>query len=346
MELTFTKYRVHLKHAFGISRSSYEYYDRLLIFLHDKEIIGRGEAAPSERYNESTEENLMVLKGGINIPYKSPDSIKDLMKVIYPQLGNRKSLKAAFSMAIWDWWSQKNNKPLNYLLGFKKKVLHKTSFTIAIGSLDQIKNKIEDAKPYDILKVKLGTPDNDKNIIREIRKYTDKLIRVDANEGWDYHTALDMCKWLKDYNIEFVEQPFSASMLKESKDLKKKSPLDIYADENSVKSKDVRKIKDAFDGINIKLMKCGSIEDAILMIKEARKFDLKVMLGCMVETSIGITAASHLASEVDKIDLDGNLLIKNDPFSGVKINQKGYLEMPKLNGLGLTLNSNYKNMLI
>ena len=344
MKLSFTTYRIFLKHTFGISRSSNNWYDIVLIFLQDGEIIARGEAAPSLRYNESTEKILSILNRGIILPDDLSITIDDMLVCVYNQLDNIKSLQAAFSMAIWDWWSQKNNKSLFDLLGYKRKVLPHTSFTIAIGNINDIEKKIEEAKPYDILKVKLGTPNKDKEIIKEIRKYTDKMIRVDANEGWDYVTALDMCKWLSDQNVEFIEQPFPAEELEKSKKLTKLSPLDIYADENSMLSKDIEQIKSSFDGINIKLMKCGSIEEAIVMIKEAKKNGLKIMLGCMVETSIGITAASHLASEVDKIDLDGNLLIKNDPYSGVRI-VNGRLVIPNLNGLGIKLKIKHDNLL-
>ena len=344
MKLSFTTYRIFLKHTFGISRSSNNWYDIVLIFLQDGEIIARGEAAPSLRYNESTEKILSILNRGIILPDDSSITIDDMLVCVYNQLDNIKSLQAAFSMAIWDWWSQKNNKPLFDLLGYKRKVLPHTSFTIAIGNINDIEKKIEEAKPYDILKVKLGTPNKDKEIIKEIRKYTDKMIRVDANEGWDYVTALDMCKWLSDQNVEFIEQPFPAEELEKSKKLTKLSPLDIYADENSMLSRDIEQIKSSFDGINIKLMKCGSIEEGIVMIKEAKKNGLKIMLGCMVETSIGITAASHLASEVDKIDLDGNLLIKNDPYSGVRI-VNGRLVIPNLNGLGIKLKFKHDNLL-
>ena len=127
-----------------------------------------------------------------------------------------------------------------------------------------------------------------------------------------------MCKWLSDQNVEFIEQPFPANDLEKSKKLTKLSPLDIYADENSRNVGDIKKIKDSFDGINIKLMKCGSIEEAIEMIRQAKKYDLKIMLGCMIETSVGITAAASIASFVDKVDLDGNLLIKNDPYEWCK----------------------------
>ena len=336
MKLSFTTYRIFLKHAFGISRSSNNWYDIVLIFLQDGEIIGRGEAAPSLRYNESTDRILSVLKRGIDFPDHEPESIDKMQNYIYPQLENIKSLQAAISMALWDWWSQKNNKSLFNLLGYKKNDLLETSFTIAIGAIEEIEEKIIEAEPYNILKVKLGTPNEDKKIIKEIRKFTDKLIRVDANEGWDFETSVEMCNWLSDQNVEFIEQPFPAKELEKSKELTKLSPLDIYADENSRNLGDLKRIKDSFDGINIKLMKCGSIEEAMKMISVAKKYKLKIMLGCMVETSIGITAAASLASAVDKVDLDGNLLITNDPYNGVKV-INGYLSLPNSLGLGLKL---------
>ena len=220
----------------------------------------------------------------------------------------------------------------------------KTSFTIAIGDMAEIPEKISEADPYDILKVKLGTPDHDKQIMIKIRELTDKLIRVDANEGWDPDTALEMCKWLEDRNVEFVEQPFPADQIGNTAELRQKSPLPLYADENSLNSADIPLIAHAFDGINIKLMKCGSIEEGKRMIDLARKHDMKIMLGCMVESSIGITAAAQLASEVDAADLDGNLLVDNDPYSGVKV-KDGRLVFPKGHGLGLSLISNEENLL-
>ena len=344
MKLSFTTYRIFLKHPFGISRSINNWYDIVLVFLQDGEIIGRGEAAPSLRYNESTERILSVLKKGVSLPEVNSKNIDDVLNFVYPQLSGIKSLQAAFSMALWDWWSQKKNKPLYSLLGYKNENLPKTSFTIAIGSIGEIEKKVEEAEPYNILKVKLGTPNNDKKIIKEIRKFTDKKIRVDANEGWDFDTSVEMCNWLSYQNIEFVEQPFPAKDLEKSKKLTEISPLDIYADENSRFSRDIIKIKDSFNGINIKLMKCGSIEESIKMINEARKYKLKIMLGCMVETSVGITAAAHLASMVDKVDLDGNLLINNDPYDGVKV-INGKLFLNNFSGLGLKLKNKDNSLL-
>ena len=344
MKLSFTKYRIFLKHPFGISRSSNNWYDIVLLFLQDGNIIGRGEAAPSIRYEESTEKILSVLKRGVNIPQSENMTLEKMQDFIYPQLENIKSLQAAFSMALWDWWSQKKNMPLWKILGCENTKSMETSFTIAIGRIEEIERKIIEADPYNILKVKLGTPTNDKKIIKQIRKFTNKIIRVDANEGWDFDTAIEMCNWLADHNVEFVEQPFPAEDLEKTKKLTELSPLDIYADENSRFSSDIIKIKDSFNGINIKLMKCGSIEEALEMVMLAKNYNLKIMLGCMVETSVGITAAASIASLVDKVDLDGNLLIKNDPFEGLKV-VNGKISLPNSNGLGLKLLSKNNNLL-
>ena len=343
MELTFTTYRIKLNHTFGISRSAYDWYDIVYIFIKDGEIIGRGEAAPSLRYNESTERILSILKQKIKLPVDCSNR-DEIWNFILPQLKEVKALEAAFSMALWDWWGQKCEKPVFELLNIKTDEIPLTSFTIAIGELDEIGQKIDEADPYHILKVKLGTPKMDKEIMTEIRRHTDKVIRIDANEGWEPETALGFTKWLADQNVEFVEQPFPADQLDHSAALKDKSPLDIYADENSLDSADIPRISTAFDGINIKLMKCGSLEEGKRMINLARFYDLKIMLGCMVESSVGITAAAHLAGEVDKVDLDGNLLINNDPYLGVKVID-GKLVLPNSNGLGINLNSGSENLL-
>ena len=344
MKLSFTTYRIFLKHPFGISRSSNNWYDIVLLFLQDGDIIGRGEAAPSTRYKESTEKILSVLNRGVNIPELENVSIEKMQNLIYPQLENIKSLEAAFSMALWDWWSQKQNVPVWKILGCENNKSIETSFTIAIGRIEEIERKVIEAEPYNILKVKLGTPSDDKKIINEIRKFTDKIIRVDANEGWDFDTSVEMCNWLADQNVEFVEQPFPAKDIEKSEKLTKLSPLDIYADENSRNVDDIKKIEGSFDGINIKLMKCGSIEEALKMIRQAKKYDLKIMLGCMIETSVGITAAASIASFADKVDLDGNLLIKNDPFDGAKV-VNGKLNLPISSGLGLMLKNKNNSLL-
>tara|TARA_A100001037_G_scaffold294226_1_gene311757 strand:+ start:296 stop:1336 length:1041 start_codon:yes stop_codon:yes gene_type:complete len=335
MEIKFAKYRIHLNHTFGIARSANDWYDIIFIYIVEGRIIGRGEAAPSLRYNETTDRIISLLNQKVKLPEDCSDR-KKIWNHILPQLNGIKALEAAFSMALWDWWGQKCNQPVYKLLGMEQSSLLSTSFTIAIGDLKEIEQKVNEASPYHILKVKLGTPKMDKEIMKEIRYHTDKLVRVDANEGWHPDFALEMCKWLADRNVEFVEQPFPADQLRKTAELKEKSPMPLYADENSINSLDIPKIAHAFNGINIKLMKCGSLDEGKRMINRARFHDLKIMLGCMVESSVGITAAAQLGSGVDVVDLDGNLLINNDPYDGVLV-ENGRLKVGIRDGLGLEL---------
>ena len=339
MNLDYTTYRIICSHPFGISRSTHTYYDIVYIYISDGEYIGRGEAAPSVRYDESTNQIITHLKSIDNI-----DNNLNLEEGAFWCKKNSNgisSLEAALSTAWLDLWTKKNNRRISGYFNSGKNMLY-TSFTIAIGDLDLIPKKIEEAKSYNILKIKLGINEQyDKNIIKLIRKETDKIIRVDANEGWDLDTGKKMCKWLADHNVEFVEQPFKAQNLGDTAKLREVSPLPLIADENSIKSSNIPDIAHAFDGINIKLMKCGSLFEAKKMIDLARKYDMKIMLGCMVESSIGITAMSNLSPQVDFADLDGNLLIDNDPYIGVKV-VDGKLKLPSGDGLGLTLNQKYR----
>ena len=339
MNLDYTTYRIICSHPFGISRSTHTYYDIVYIYISDGEYIGRGEAAPSVRYDESTNQIITHLKSIDNI-----DNNLNLEEGAFWCKKNSNgisSLEAALSTAWLDLWTKKNNRRISTYFNSGKNMLY-TSFTIAIGDLDLIPKKIEEAKSYNILKIKLGINEqHDKNIIKLIRKETDKIIRVDANEGWDLDTGTKMCKWLADHNVEFVEQPFKAQNLGDTAKLRDVSPLPLIADENSIKSSNIPDIAHAFDGINIKLMKCGSLFEAKKMIDLARKYDMKIMLGCMVESSIGITAMSNLSPQVDFADLDGNLLIDNDPYIGVKV-VDGKLKLPSGDGLGLTLNQKYR----
>lgn len=340
MRLSYTSYRLKCTHPFGISRSTYNFYDRVYIYLEQDGLIGRGEAAPSERYNESVPQILERLKHKIIFP-KSISSIDSVAGMIDRSTLDIKSLRSAFINALYDWWTQKNNIPLYEYFYYNRNINKSTSFTVAIGNIAKLAQIIDESKEYKILKVKLGT-ENDKDIITEIRKYTNKPIRVDANEGWDFDTALEMCNWLVEQNVELIEQPLSSNDLDKMVDLKKHSLLPLIADENCHVSTDIEKLIDGFDGINIKLAKCGGIDEAVKMIKIAKKYNLKIMLGCMIESSIGIAAIAQLASQADYLDIDGNLLIENDPYYGSH-NIEGIPVLPNGVGLGLSLKINYKN---
>ncbi len=340
MRLSYAIYRLKCTHPFGISRSSYDYYDRVFIYLEQDGLIGRGETAPSERYNESVPKILERLRNRIILP-KAVSNIDEVVELIDRYTIDLKSFRSACINALYDWWTQKNNIPLYDHFNCDGDIFHPTSFTIAIGSFAELAQKIEEAKKYKILKVKLGT-ENDKDIITEIRKYTDKPIYVDANEGWNFNTAIEMCEWLAENNVELIEQPLPSNDIRKMTELRKLSPLPLIADENCHTSKDIDKLIKGFDGINIKLTKCGGLDEATKMVEIAKKYNLKIMLGCMVESSIGITALAQLASRADYLDLDGNLLINNNPYNGLQI-VDGLPILPSGNGLGLSLINDYKN---
>lgn len=341
MKLSFLRYDVICTHPFGISRNTKTFYPEIFVFLEKNGITGRGEASPSERYGESPEKILAILKKGIVLPENVLNPIEFEKKVL-PQCGGLKALEMALSMAYLDWWTQKEGMSYSDYFGVTTNQGPLTSFTIAIGDMALIPQKVAEAKPYQILKVKLGT-DHDQEIINAIRAETDKVIRVDANEGWDSAEGKAMAFWLADRNVEFIEQPFPARELHKTLELKKVSPIPLFADENCLYPEHIPEIAHAFDGINIKLMKCGSMLKAKHMIDMARERELKIMLGCMVESSVGITAAAHLSPLVDHADLDGNVLINNDPYDGVKI-VEGRLIIPSGSGLGVHLNSTVKGL--
>lgn len=335
MEFHYSTYRTRLHHTFTISRSSRDFYDVVFVYLTTGGVTGVGEAVPSDRYGEPFERFMEILKD-----FEVPDvdeskSLDDILDAILPRCLGVKSLEAACDIAAHDLWGKIAKTPLYERFDAVPERAPLTSFTIGIDKLSVIKEKLQEAKPYPILKVKLGTG-NDKAIIRAIRAATDKIIRVDANEGWTLDEAEKMCNWLSTQNVEFVEQPLPAQAIDDTCLLKERSPLKIIADENCMDSRDIPNIAHAFHGINIKLMKCGGLREAFRMIQLAREMNLNVMLGCMIETSVAITAAAHLSPLVDYADLDGHLLINNDPYTGARV-EGGRLILPSAFGLGVRL---------
>ncbi|HCV42102.1 MAG TPA: dipeptide epimerase, partial [Bacteroidetes bacterium] len=233
-----------------------------------------------------------------------------------------------------DWLGKKMGKAWHELWHLDPATTPVTSFTIGIDKdRDVVRQKVKEAEPYKILKVKLGG-DNDMEMIDTIREVTDKPIRVDVNQGWkDKSYALKMIEWLATKSIEFVEQPMPKEMVEEQVWLTERSPMPIIADESVVRLSDLRRAWGVFHGINIKLMKCTGMYEAHEMVLLARELGLKVMLGCMTETSCAISAAAQLSPLVDYADLDGALLIKNDPFQGATIDN-GRILMPQGPGIG------------
>lgn len=251
--------------------------------------------------------------------FKDPfriDDIHDYMDSVAP--GNC-AAKASVDIALHDLLGKIMGQPWYKIWGLNPEKAPATSFTIGIDKPDVVRQKVDEAAPYKVLKIKMGL-DNDKELVEIIRSKTDVPICVDANQGWtDKEKALDMCHWLAERNCLFVEQPMDKSMIEETAWLRERSPLPLIADEFLQRLPDVRRAAQAYDGINIKLMKCTGLHEAYKMAVLARALGMKVMLGCMTETSCAISAAAQIAPMADWADLDGNLLISNDIFDGAKI---------------------------
>lgn len=335
MKATWKYVKLNLTHPFTIARGTRTHYDSMILELEYEGLKALGEAVPTTRYGEDIEK----VKAGLasidfdSAPFNDPYLIEDIDEACRSNTLMTPSAIAAVNIAYWDLLGKLLGKPLYKLWGLNPDKSLISTFTIGIDEIDVIKQKVREAEQYPILKVKQGL-ENDKEIIIAIRELTDKVIRVDANEGWNKEEALEKINWLAGQNVEFVEQPLPADNLDDHIWLKERSPLPLIADENSIRAVDIPKIADAFHGINIKLMKCGGPTEALKMIHTARSYGVKVMLGCMCESSIAIGAAAHLSPLADWADLDGNLLLSNDPYTGIDVID-GKLILPDKPGIGV-----------
>jgi len=338
LKATWKYVKLNLTHPFTIARGTRLHYDSMILELEYENIKALGEAVPTERYGENIEkvEAALASIDFDSAPFKDPFLIEDIDEACRANDLMTPSAIAAVNIAYWDLLGKVLNAPLYRLWGLNPVKSLVSTFTIGIDEIDIIKQKVMEAEEYPILKVKQGLG-NDKEIINAIRDLTDKVIRVDANEGWNKEEALEKINWLADRNVEFVEQPLPADKLDDYRWLKERSPLPIVADENSITSADIPKIADAFHGINIKLMKCGGPTEALKMIHTGRSYGLKIMLGCMCESSIAIGAAAHLSPLADWADLDGNLLLSDDPYTGIDV-LDGKLILPDKPGIGVEPN--------
>jgi L-alanine-DL-glutamate epimerase-like enolase superfamily enzyme len=241
--------------------------------------------------------------------------------------------EAAIDMALRDLAGKRLGAPYYELLGIDPAAMPPTSYTIGMDIPEIVEAKVREAADFEILKVKMGS-DDDHRVLESVRRVTDRPVRVDANEGWTLEEAQSRLEWLEAMGVEFVEQPLPADQLEATRELRRTSPLPLIADESIHRAVDIPRLAEAFDGINIKLMKCGGLGEALRMITVARAHGMQVMLGCMVESSLAITAAAHLAPLVDYVDLDGNLLVESDPFVGATV-EGGRLVLPDRPDLGV-----------
>ena len=336
MKITVEPIRLTPRHPFRISRETQLVRDVFVFELEWEGIVGYGEASPPPYYGEDAKTVVEAVGKLKKRLHGDPEGLQeriaqgDLRKI----LDRHASVRAALDTALWDIVGKRAGKPLYEILGLDPARTPATSFTIGIDAPEVVDRKVDEAAAYHILKMKMGFP-GDLALLDRVIARSGKTIRVDANEGWDVETALQMCRELAEKRIEFVEQPIRHENEEDLRTLKRLSPIPVILDESVRTVDDVSARRDQGHGINIKLMKCGGITPALAMIESARREGLRVMLGCMIETSVGITAAAHLSPLVDYADLDGNLLVKNDPFTGVTV-QNGKLVLPDGAGLGVT----------
>lgn len=322
--------QLQLNHPFKISRRATDAYREVISVEIDG---GIGEAAPAKFYGETVQTVASALETLSLKLDGNLDEIQDVMAGIESTLDGNYAAKSAIDMALHDRLGKKLGVPLYKLWGLNPQKTPCTSFTIGLDEPAVMAKKALQADAYPILKVKLGTS-CDIEILQTLRKVTDKPIYVDANTAWAPKEAIEKIRELAQYGVELIEQPTKPDDIAGLKYVHEYSELPIFADESVKRAGDIPTLAEAVDGINIKLVKCGGLLEALRMIHVARAHGLLVMIGCMIESSLGITAAAHLTPLVDYADLDGNLLISNDPYTGVTLDN-GKLILPDRPGIGI-----------
>lgn len=337
MKLTFRPYELQLQHVFTVATYSRTTTPDVQVEIEYDGIIGYGEASMPP-YLGQTVGSVCSFLSKVNLEqFDDPFQLEEILAYVDSISEGDTAAKAAVDIALHDLVGKLLNAPWFRIWGLDAAKAPLTTFTIGIDTPEVVKTKtLECTDRFKILKVKVGR-DTDKEMIRAIREVTDLPIAVDANQGWtDREKALEEIFWLKEQGIVMVEQPLPKECLDDNAWITERSPLPIFADEAVRRLKDIPSIKGAYNGINIKLMKCTGMREAWKMLNYARVEGMKVMIGCMTETSCAISAAAQLSPAVDFADLDGNLLITNDRFSGVTV-EGGRLILRDRPGLGLTL---------
>lgn len=339
IQLTFEPMVLRTKHPFGISYGTTTDSTDILVRLQYEGYEGLGEASPVEYHNENEHTAKAVLQhwAETGILGDNPFAIAEISRKLDKSLAGNFSVKSAVEMALHDLVGKIVGQPTWKLLGFAGLAAPMTDFTIGIDSLDVVEKKTAEAVEagYKMLKVKQGTA-YDKEIIKRVRKQAPDLpLRVDANGGWNVKQAIRMAYFLADHNVEFIEQPLPKNaQVDDFRAVRDASPLPIFADESICRSYDVARFAGAVDGVVVKLAKTGGLLEAIKVIHTARAHGMQVMFGCMIESSLGVTAAAQLQSMCDYLDLDGAMLLANDPYVGAEY-KDGYLILPERPGLGV-----------
>lgn len=335
MKMTFKPYDLKLKHVFTVATYSRTTTPDVQVEIEYDGVTGYGEASMPPYLGESVESVMNFLQKVNLEQFNDPFRLEDILAYVDGIMPGNCAAKASVDIALHDLVGKLLGAPWYKIWGLDKSKAPSTTYTIGIDTAEVVKEKTKEvAGQFNILKVKLGR-DNDKEMINAIRSVSNLPIAVDANQGWtDKHYAIDMIHWLKEQGIVMVEQPMPKTQLDDIAWVTGQSPLPIFADESLQRLSDVAKLKDAFTGINIKLMKCTGMREAWKMVTLARALGMKVMVGCMTETSCAVSAAAQFSPAVDFADLDGNLLIANDCFKGMEV-VKGKITLNDLPGIGV-----------
>ncbi len=333
-KVSFKALDLKLQYAWGLSRGTWSTRRNAFVRIERDGVYGLGEAAPIARYNETAESALAFFEKARPVLERDLWEYAVRWNELEALAPAEHAAKAALDMALYDWVGKKLKVPVWKLLGLDKGGALTTTYSIGIDEVPVMQEKVRAYPDFGVYKIKVGTKD-DRKIIEGIRAVTSKPLRVDANEGWKTkEEALENIAWMAGMGVEYVEQPMPAEMIQDFAWLKERSKLPLYADESLMKASDIPRIAPYFHGLNIKLMKCGGIQEAVRMAAMARALGLELMIGCMVETSLAISAAAAITPLFDHADLDGNLLSATDPYKGVRT-VKDQLVLNDRPGLGV-----------
>lgn len=335
MQLRLHPFDLQLRHTFTIAHGSRTHQATLVVELADGNISGYGEATATAYYGQSVEKMQEVLEGlRPKIENSQWEKAEDFWDLLYPELQDYPFVLCALDVAAHDLAARKAGVPLYQHWGLKPEKLPLTNYTIGIAPIPEMVAKMHET-PWPVYKIKLGT-DHDLEIIRELRQHTAAVFRVDANCAWTAEQTIALAPEFKKLGVEFIEQPLAAGDREGMALVHAHSVLPVLADESCQREADVQKCAGLFHGVNIKLMKCGGLTPARRMIAEARRLNMQVMVGCMTESSIGIAAIAHLLPLLDYVDMDGALLLKNEPATGVTI-EAGVVHFADRPGTGSAL---------
>jgi L-alanine-DL-glutamate epimerase-like enolase superfamily enzyme len=337
MQLTARPLDLTLRHTFATARSASAVAHNVLVTIRHGGQTGLGEAAPIRYYNQTQASCIRALQRmAKHLRDADPFDIEAVLTALKARFPGEPSAIAAVDLALHDLLGKQLGLPLWKYWGLDPARTPRTSFTIGIDTLEKVVAKVAEAEKYPVLKIKVGVA-NDLEILREVRRLAPrKVLRVDANCGWTVKEAIAKARALEKFGVEFIEQPIPPGNNAALRRIKNSIGIPLMTDESSLVPADIPPLRGCVDGINIKLVKCGGLREGLKMIHAARACGLKIMLGCMIESSVLISAAAQLSPLVDYADLDGNLLIKDDPFRGVRIDRTAKLLLPKRAGIGVT----------